>query len=143
MNRTAFIAIAAVAGLSLSAAGQTAQELKIKQLSTFSAPTALRNPFWTIGFQKQALRQTAVVAKPGAAVPEAAIKAELFTVSSISTGARPVAIINGKICEEGELIAIPGAGPKAMAQVSKIGDGAVTLRYLNQSVMVGLRGLRR
>ena len=148
MNRTAFILLAVVTGFSLRASAQTAAELKIKERSTFKGAPTMRDPFWPIGWQKRAPEGSSILApKTGSALvasPEMFLKPELFIVSSISTGAVPIAIINGKMYGEGELIPFNAGGPKPVsAQVYKISDGTVTLRYQAKTVVIFQRGLQR
>lgn len=125
------------------ASGQTVEELKIKERSSFRAPTTLRNPFLPLGWKK--VSSTAAASAPMAAatpVPEL-FKPDLFSVTSIATGGVPVAVINGRIYGEGELVPFNSGGPKPVsAQVYAIRDGMVTLRYQNKTVTVYQKGTR-
>ena len=140
MNRTALIALFVVAGCGLSAHGQTVDELKIKTHSVFNGPVSMRNPFWPVGWRKAG---TLGPSGTGASAPAPviSIKPELFSVSSISTGAIPIAVINGKMYGEGELIPFAGGGLKpSTAQVFSIKDGQVTLRFEKQTVTIFQKG---
>jgi hypothetical protein len=132
-----------ISGFALVASAQTAAELKIKQPSEFDARTAIHDPFWPVGWQKAApVPQTGAASAAATALAGAnLLKPESFVVTSISTGALPLAVINGKAYGEGELINIGGA-PTGSVQVFAIRDGVVILRSQNQTITVYIREKR-
>lgn len=145
MNKTVLVALSMIAGFAVLAPAQTVEELKIKERSSFRAPVTLRNPFWPLGWQKPSPTAPGAptVARSAATPVPVIFKPDLFTVTSISTGAVPVAVINGRIYGEGELISFNSGGPKPVsAQVYAIKDGMVTLRYQDKTVNVFQKGPR-
>ena len=110
------------------------KEYALKNVSSFNAPPAdARNPFWPIGWVPAAPVPVATVVAP---VVE--VKAEQFTVTSISVDAPALAVINGQIRSVGERIAVPGGSPGAQefVTVKKITDGMVTLDHKGKEFVV-------
>ena len=144
MNRTLLIALFATGGFCGIASAQTTADLKIKQPSIFKVPAGTRSPFWKLGFKDPSFQKVAVKAgSPAVPAIESLLKPEFFVVTSISTGSMPVAVINGRIYAEGELIPLspPGLKPVA-AQVFAIRDGHVILRYQDKTMTIFQKGMR-
>lgn len=124
------------------AGAQTAEELLIKERSSFRQSSEVRNPFLPIGWVKPAPQE--VVAKSGGApkVDHSALlfKPERFVVSSISTGAMPLALINGKTYGEGDLIPL---GEQESVQVERIRDGEVQLRFRDKTMNLTIKRSER
>ncbi len=142
MKKVAVLSLVALVGSSLLASAQTAQDLKIKERSSFNAPPSARNPFWPIGWQKEAAPsvQNSVDATVPLPPPELLLKPENFIVSSISTGRTSLALINGKAYGEGDLIPYDVGGQKIAIQVYSIRDGMVTLRYKDKTIVSAIKG---
>ena len=104
----------------------------------------MRSPFWKLGFTDPGIQKTTTKAVGAATpAPEALLKAEFFVLTSVSTGAMPVAVINGRIYGEGELIPVnPGGAKPVSAQVFAIKDGQVVLRYQDKTVTIFQKGVR-
>ena len=112
------------------------KEYALKKVSTFNAPPAdSRNPFWPIGWVPAA---PVPVANAVAAAPVVEVRAEQFTVTSISVDAPALAVINGKTYGVGERLLVPGgaAGAQTFVTVKKIVDGMVTLDYKGKELYV-------
>jgi hypothetical protein len=111
----------------------------LKNRSKFTAPSdTARVPFWPVGWSKQ--KQAAIAV--AAAVPETKLTLDpnSFHLSSISIigGKDPsLATINGRSYAEGEFLRQP-KGSKARIRVERIYDGAVSLSYEGQKIMVSL-----
>ena len=110
--------------------GETYQ---LKHRSSFTADQA-HNPFWPIGWVKGA-----VVAGAVAQENDVPITSDSFTVTSISIGTTPLAVINGKTYGEGETISAVYGGQRIKIQVTAITDGTVILQYLNKKYVIALK----
>ena len=113
----------------------------LKNRSKFNAPSdSARVPFWPVGWSKQKQAVIAVAAAPEAKVT---LDEKSFRVTSIllSTGSTAsLAVINGRAYGEGEFLRQPrGANARARIRVERIDDGAVTLSFEDQKVMLPLR----
>jgi ABC-type amino acid transport substrate-binding protein len=64
--------------------------------------------------------------------------AEDFTVTTILLNSPPMAVINGKEMEEGEIVAFPIGGQQVTVQLMAVQDGRVILRWQNQNIVVAL-----
>ncbi len=111
-----------------AAAGRNSgKEYVLKNVSSFTPPPIdSRNPFWPIGW-------VPTVAAPTAAgpAPVVDVRADMFTVTSISVDYPPLAVINGQTKGIGEQMPVPGgtAGAQTFVKVKKIADGVVVLDY--------------
>ncbi len=104
------------------------KEYLLKNVSTFNPPPVeSRNPFWPIGWTP-----TAVAAV--AAAPVVEVKAEQFTVTSISVDSLPLAVINGQNKAIGDRVPVPGT--QEFVTVKKITDGMVVLQYKTHELNV-------
>src|SRR5579862_5206371 len=118
-------------GAAIACNAQTNVDLKLKHRSTFTCDAA-HNPFWPIGWVKNGTEsETQDVAVP--------ITADKFQVTSISTGATPMAVINGKTYAEGETIIALYSGQKIKILVASVTDGTVVLQYLDKKYTVPLK----
>ena len=137
MNKTATLALFLLAGCGLAAHAQTVEELKIKNRSTFDAFAAgARNPFWPVGWRKEAAGASRATATAAVAAPvEVVLRPQDFVVTSISVGALPLAVINGKAYGEGDLIPLSRGKETVSVQVFAIRDGEVTLRHQTKTVV--------
>ena len=120
--------------------GQSAETLLLPERSSFRHGENLRNPFHPIGWVKP---DPAAAAEPVTTRPDAAsqlFRADRFQVTSISTGAMPLASINGRLYGEGDLVPFSDTG---VAQVVRIRDGAVVLRYRQKELLLTIRRLER
>ncbi|MEI6349574.1 MAG: hypothetical protein WCP06_00540 [Verrucomicrobiota bacterium] len=158
MNKIALLILVTGAVLSRFAAAQTAEDLNLTARSGFNAEVAVRNPFWPVGWLKQAPVTAAGPAATHASAPEPLLKAENFLVTSISIGRQPLALINGKLYGEGDLIPLkpPGAQPAVApvgtpndpaaanaalrGQIVSIRDGEVRIRFQNETVVARIKG---
>ena len=110
-----------------AASGRTSgKDYVLKNVSSFTAPsTDSRNPFWPIGWAPTAALPTT------AAAPVLDVKAEQFTVTSISVDSgEALAVINGQIKAVGDRVPVPGGAagaPQEFVIVKKIADGMVVL----------------
>lgn len=103
-------------------ARNSGKEYVLKNVSSFTPPPVEgRNPFWPIGWVPTAAVPTMAVA------PVVDVKAEQFTVTSISVDYPPLAVVNGLTKAVGERVAVPGTAE--FVTVKKITDGAVVLEY--------------
>lgn len=109
---------------------QTDGTFKLKHLSSFNGGPA-RNPFWPIGWVKEAGADPQEEAAP--------ITADKFQVTSISTGSAPLAVINGKTYAEGETILALYGDQKIKILVVAISDGDVILQYLDKKYDIPLK----
>ncbi len=117
------------------AAHVSGKEYALKNVSTFNAPPAdSRNPFWPIGWVPSAPVQVATVA----AAPVVEVRADQFTVTSISVDAPALAVVNGKTYGVGDRILVSGgtAGAQTFVTVKKIVDGMVTLDFKGKELYV-------
>ena len=139
--------IAATLALAGTARGQTApvaknsgKELTLTHISTFDAPpNGTRSPFWPIGWVPSA----APVAAQGV-VQQLDVKAEQFSVTTISVDYPPLAIINGKSYGVGDQIPVT-ADRRVFVTVRQILDGVVVLDYQGHELraMTGAATLTR
>ena len=120
------------------------KEYVLKNASSFNPPPVdSRNPFWPIGWTPTAVVPTAAVVAP---VVE--VRADMFTVTSISVDYPPLAVINGQTKGIGERMPVPGgsAGAQEFVTVKKIADGMVTLEHKGRELVLtpsASGGLRR
>ena len=108
-------------------ARNSGKEYALKNVSSFSAPPVdSRNPFWPIGWVP-----SAPVAVGPAVVAAQEVRADMFTVTSISVDYPPLAVINGQTRGIGERMPVPGgtAGAQEFVTVKKITDGMVVLEH--------------
>ena len=128
--------LAARAGAEPPAANVSGKEYALKNVSSFNAPPAdARNPFWPIGWVPTA----PVPVATAAVAPVVEVKAEQFTVTSISVDAPALAVINGQIRSVGERIVVPASTPggaQDFVTVKKIADGMVTLDHKGKELIV-------
>lgn len=123
--------------------GQSAEALQIPSRSSFRHSEDLRNPFLPIGWVKPDPEAPAKVSTAAPAMPDLAARlftTERFQVTSISTGALPLASINGKVYGEGDLIPFTET---EVAQVVRIRDGIVLLRYRQKELVLTIKRLER
>ena len=106
----------------LTPAKNSGKEYILAHPSAFNAPPAnARNPFWPIGWVPSAAPvQVAAVA--------VSVKAEDFTVTTISLDAPALAVINGKTRAVGDQIPVTPDG-RDFVTVKQILDGMVVLDY--------------
>ncbi|GEM_PF-1732670 len=128
MNYKAFV----IAAATFAIAHANGEDFPLKKHSTFANRDAAHNPFWPIGWTKTAVNATA-------ASPAGLLKADDFTVTSILLNNPPLAVVNGKAMEEGEVIAMDVQGRAIYIQLAAVRDGEVVLRYGEQNVTVSLR----
>ena len=121
---------AAVLASTLACAQAQGDSFKLKNRSTFAGAQVARDPFWPIGWKKEARGDS-----QAAGVVE--ITADEFVVTSILLSPPALAVINGKEYGEGQFILVPGSDAKA--QVAAILDGNVVLIYRGKMVTAGLR----
>ena len=127
-----------------AAPGQNSgKEYVLKNVSSFTPPPVdSRNPFWPIGWVP-----TAAVPTATAAAPVLEVRADMFTVTSISVDYPPLAVINGQTKAVGESMPVPGgtAGAQAFVKVKKIADGMVVLVYKGHemNIVPSLPGARK
>ncbi len=106
------------------------KEYVLKNASSFTPPPVdSRNPFWPIGWVP-----TAVVATTAVVAPVVDVKAEQFTVTSISVDYPPLAVINGQTKGVGERVPVPGT--QEFVTVRKISDGMVVLEHKGHDLNV-------
>jgi hypothetical protein len=101
--------------------------------SVFMATASDHNPFWPIGWVK-----TEAASANADAPPPMMPHAEDFTVTTILLNSPPMAVINGKEMEEGEIVAFPIGGQQVTVQLMAVQDGRVILRWQNQNIVVAL-----
>ncbi len=127
---------------------QSVDDLKVRNRSSFDAPKDGRNPFWPVGWIKAepapASEGGARTENPKPVAPAgpstAFMKPENFIVTSISIGALPLALINGKAYGEGDLIPYPvGGGSTVSVQVVSVRDGVVTLRFRDKTITTTIK----
>ena len=107
------------------------KEYVLKNVSSFTPPPVeSRNPFWPIGWVPSA----AIPTTGTAVAPVADVKAEQFTVTSISVDYPPLAVINGQTKGVGERVPVAGTGE--FVTVKKITDGVVVLEYKGHELNV-------
>jgi hypothetical protein len=131
--KIAWIALALLTAGTLVSHAQTSDALKLKHRSAFAGGPA-RNPFWPIGWVKDS--------SGGSAESEetvAAITPDKFLVTSISTGANPLAVINGKTFGEGETINAMYGDQKIKILVLAIQDGEVVLQYAGKKYVIAMK----
>lgn len=134
-TRRVGVAMALVVLCAMAAAptlpAQSAKELQLTRESRFEVKDTTRNPFWPVGWTPKMAEK----AQPGKVPSSAWFRVEAFTVSSISTGGLPLAMINGRPYGEGDFMTTPNG----TVQVSVIRDGTVQLRFDGKTIEVGLR----
>lgn len=135
----------------VAAAGSTPAPYELKKHSSFEIAPGARPPFWPIGWVKRERGATAAVS----AAPKFVLDAKNFTVTSILLGPPPIAVVNGRAYEEGQIVrmarpaavgtaagASSGSGPAAAGprvRVQRIADGEVWLQCDRQLVNVTLK----
>jgi hypothetical protein len=93
--------------------------------SSYSSPSTPRNPFWPIGWTPSAPQ-----AAPEAVVAAPTVRAEDFSVSSVSMDYPPLAVINKRTYGVGDRITLAGAAPGGeFVTVKQITDGVVVLDH--------------
>ena len=136
MNLRPVIALLFITANALAADPAPPAKYELKNRSAFKAADTARPPFWPVGWQKQA-RDTGPVAAP---VPQGAEpKVEMFTLTSISLGNPSLAVINGRIYGEGDIIKLPKGSAPLRIIVNRIADGTVVLQYLQKTLTIPLR----
>ena len=109
----------------------------LKSRSNFRIDADARAPFWPIGWKKP----KAASAGAATAVAETSgikLEAGNFTVSSILLGNPPLATINGRAFEEGELLPVVYGKERLRVVVRAIRDGVVWLEHEGTQIMVPL-----
>ena len=114
-------------GAAPALARNSGKEYVLTHSSSFTAPPAnARNPFWPIGWVP-----SAVVATQAAVV--LSVRAEDFTVTTISMDFPALAVINGKTRGVGDHIPV-GADGQDSVTVKQILDGTVVLDYHGREI---------
>jgi hypothetical protein len=107
---------------------------ELKRRSSVSMRDDVRSPFWPVGWTKADRTVPGKVEKP---VFE--LRAEYFRLTSILTGKRSLAMINGKSFEEGERMVVVAPEGRFNVLVRRVGDGRVVLGLDKQEVIVPLQ----
>ncbi|HWL52457.1 MAG TPA: hypothetical protein VNQ90_08485 [Chthoniobacteraceae bacterium] len=139
MKKTALFCLLLLPGNGWLAA-QTAEDLQIENRSSYEAPSTGRNPFWPVGWSKQATATVGAAAAPVQTIDTSFLVPSRFVVSSISIGKIPLAVINGKTYGEGDLIAVTNGPNRVNVQVVAIKDGKVRLRYATKTIESSIQG---
>lgn len=134
MMKPIHFAIVGAALLQIATAVAAETPFRAEAVSSFEPEEKVRNPFWPIGFAPEADALAPATVTEAKSKP---INPGAFVVTSISLGAEPLAVINGKAYGEGEFISVPGG--KEMVQVVRIGDGVVLMRHNGGEFQAGLR----
>ena len=136
MKTCAHIITLLVTLLATSGWAQSSGGFKVKNLSAFNVAGSSRNPFWPIGYVP-GIPGSQTPNSQAQQAPKAALKAEDFTLTSISSfqGAR-MAMVSGKSVIEGQLVNLNVSGQRMKVQIVSITDGAVTLRCMGQEITV-------
>jgi len=131
------LSLFAVLSAALPAVAQSVDDLQIKERSSFSVAPDARNPFLPIGWKKpEPMAAGPVAPAPVKQMSDAFFKPERFVVTSISIGALPLALINGRTYGEGDLIPVPEG---VSVQVYSIRDGQVTLRFRDKTIVTTIQ----
>ncbi|MEP6808849.1 MAG: hypothetical protein ABI992_01275 [Chthoniobacterales bacterium] len=130
----AILTVSLVATVSLRAA-DAPPKMELKNKSTFEMENTSRNPFWPIGW-----KPAAQVSEPGADHAGPEIPTNAFLVSSITyQSSDRVAIINGRIMQEGQQFGLQMGNQTYQITVKAIEDGRVILARRDQEIVVSLR----
>ena len=132
-TKAAVIALLLLGITGRAAWAQSGAIYELKHRSAFSEQPA-RNPFCPIGWVKgvEAIQSVQEAAAP-------LVTADSFVVTGISISPTPLALINGKACEEGETIEAKSGGQILKIKVLRINDGSVVLQYQNKTYTVALK----
>ena len=143
MNRTKLLAaiagsaLAITATLHAEAAKGPVARYELKNRSNFRIDADSRAPFWPIGWKKPkvagAAGTTEIIAVEA---PRIQLQAGHFSVTSILSGNPPLATINGRSFEEGELLPVMYGTERLRVVVRAIRDGAVWLEHEGHQIMV-------
>lgn len=116
--------------------GQTAR-YELKNRSNFRIDSEARAPFWPIGWKKPKAGVAASIAESVAVdAPRIQLQPGHFSVTSILMGNPPLATINGRAFEEGELLPVVYGTERLRVVVRAIRDGAVWLEHEGHQIMV-------
>jgi hypothetical protein len=123
-----------------NAPGGSEASYELKNRSSFRVDPDARAPFWPIGWQrpKKGSAGQPVEVKAG---PDSGIQLQpgFFNVTSILLGHPPLAMINGRSFEEGEVLPVVAGSQRLRVLVRAIRDGGVWLEYERQQVFVPMR----
>jgi hypothetical protein len=141
MHRLMILAAAALAPCSFAADStkpalpqKAGPPLELKNKSSFAVRPGTRNPFLPIGWKGGPLITQALA-------PRQNTPADAFRLSTIIVGSPSVAVINGKIYSEGQIIKMPKTDSRMMQvapRVYRILDGAVQIQVGEQLLTVPL-----
>lgn len=107
--------------------------IELKNKSSFAMDESGRNPFWPIGW-KPSTKKIGNEPNTGSDIRETA-----FLVTSITTGERHFAIINGKVMTEGQVFGLQMGSQTYQLTVKAIQDGQVIIQRRDQEIVVPLR----
>ena len=142
MNPTKLLAGVAGCALVFSAplhaesAPGTGTSYELKSRSKFRIDTGVRDPFWPIGWKKPKASTGGAVETIAVETPKVQLLPGHFTVTSILLGNPPLATINGRSFEEGELLPVVYGTERLRVVVRAIRDGGVWLEYEGQQIAV-------
>jgi hypothetical protein len=134
MKKLTLLVIVVLAVADRAHAGD-APHLETKSKSSFQMDGNSRNPFWPIGWKPTAKLSEAGMDHIGPEIPVTA-----FVVSSITLeqGTR-VAIVNGKIMQEGQQFGLQLGNQTYQITLKTIEDGRVILGRRDQEIVIPLR----
>jgi len=104
--------------------------------SLFLSSERDRNPFWPVGWVKQAPVSATPIAGP---VESAVLRTEDYALTAILLGRPALAVINGREYAEGDFIILRPGAPKSKVQVFEVRDGQVTLRFMSKDYTIFLK----
>jgi len=102
--------------------------------STFKVASDARNPFWPIGWVRQA--PTAPAEQPRMTT---IIRADQFSVTSISLNPLRVVVVNGRDYAEGDVMKLAIGQSTIPVQIIKVSDGEVVFRGEGNEVIVKIK----
>jgi hypothetical protein len=110
---------------------------ELKNRSNFRIDSEARAPFWPIGWKKPKVTSGGPITTAVATeAPRIQLQPGNFSVTSILLGNPPLATINGRSFEEGELLPVVYGAERLRVVVRAIRDGGVWLDYEGQQIMV-------
>lgn len=133
------VACSSIGSAESTAPGGSDVPYELKNRSSFRVDSEARAPFWPIGWKKPkkgTAGQTVVQTAPDSAIQ---LQPAYFNVTSILLGHPPLAMINGRSFEEGELLPVIAGSQRLRVLVRAIRDGGVWLEYERQQVFVPMR----
>lgn len=142
MNRTKLLAAVAWSALVFSTAlyAETtpgaAARYELKNRSNFRIDADSRAPFWPIGWKKPKVSAGGVVEAVAVEAPRVELLPGHFTVTSILSGNPPLAMINGRSFEEGELLPVVFGNERLRVVVRAIREGVVVLEHEGHQIVV-------